>query len=199
MADRGDRDTDIEDVLDQLEELERTVDSGRERQEVRHTRRMLERLPGSNQIRKYTGRDVAEGFVGGVLFALPLLVEDGVFAIAEWFVSVSVGPVPVFLVVNVAFITSLVSGLLYYTDIRSVQERPLFGFVPRRLIGTLLISLTVAVGMMFLWGRLEVGDPTPMEALARITVIWAAAALGTVLGDILPGESDGEDLSKLTR
>ena len=111
----------------------------------------------------------------------------------------SVGPVPVFLVVNVAFITSLVSGLLYYTDVRSVQERPLFGLVPRRLIGTLLVSLTVAVGMMFLWGRLEVGDPTPMEALARITVIWAAAALGAALGDILPGESEGEDLSKLTR
>ncbi|PSP15312.1 hypothetical protein BRC62_07680 [Halobacteriales archaeon QH_10_67_13] len=63
---------------------------------------MLERLPGSNRIRKDTGRDVAEGFVGGVLFALPLLVEDGVFSISEWFVSVSAGPVPVFLVANVA-------------------------------------------------------------------------------------------------
>lgn len=197
MADRGDRDTDIEDVLDQLEELEGIVDSGRERQEVRQTRRMLKRLPGSNRIRKYTGRDVAEGFVGGVLFALPLLVEDGVFSIAEWFVSVSVGPVPVFLVANVAFIMGLVSGLLYYTDVRSVQERPLFGLVPRRLVGVLLISLTVAVGMMFLWGRLDAGDPTPMEALARITVIWAAAALGAALGDILPGESDGTDLSEM--
>lgn len=195
MADR-DSETDIDDVLEQLGELERTVDSSDERREVRRTRRMLERIPGSDRIRKYTGRDVAEGFVGGVLFSLPLLVEDGVFEIAEWFVTVSLGPIPVMLVANVAFICGIVGGLLYYTDIRSVQERLLFGLVPRRFVGVLLISLIVAAGLMFLWGRLNAEDPTTIEAVARITVIWAAAALGAALGDILPGESDGADLSE---
>ena len=38
-------------------------------QEVRRTRRMLKRLSGSSRIRQCTRRDVAEGFVGGVLFA----------------------------------------------------------------------------------------------------------------------------------
>ncbi len=97
-------------------------------QETRRTRRMLERLPGSTRIRKYTGRDIPEGFVGGVSLP-PVLVEDGVFSIAEWSVLVSAGPAPTVLVANVAVTAGPVSGLPYYTDIRSpgaaaVRARP---------------------------------------------------------------------------
>ena len=75
--------TDIADILEQLDELEAFVSSSEERKEVRRTKRMLKRVPGSKRIKKYTSRDVAEGFVGGIIFSLPLLVEDGVFEIAE--------------------------------------------------------------------------------------------------------------------
>ncbi|QSG03310.1 DUF2391 domain-containing protein [Natranaeroarchaeum sulfidigenes] len=188
-------DYDIGDVLRQLDELEGTVDSSKERQEVRRTRRMLESVPGSDRIRKYTSRDIAEGFVGGIIFSLPLLVEDGVFEIAEWFVEFTVASIPVFFVINVLFIVGLVSGLLYFTDIRNVQVRLLFGFLPKRLAAVLLISLFVAAGTMLMWGRLTAEGPSNFEMLARITVIWAAAALGASLGDILPGESSGTDIA----
>ena len=184
----------IDDVLEQLEELETTVSSSEERREVRRIKRMLEHVPGGDQIQKYTTRDVAEGFVGGIIFSLPLLVEDGVFEIAEWFVAFSVGPLPVFLAANVVFVVAIVAGLLYYTDIRDVAMRPLFGIVPRRLLAVLAISFFVAAAMMFMWGRLHEEDPTRLEQLARVTVIWAAAAFGATLGDILPGESHGSDL-----
>ncbi|MCL9814263.1 DUF2391 family protein [Natranaeroarchaeum aerophilus] len=188
-------DYDINDVLRQLDELEGTVDTSKERQEVRRTRRMLESVPGSDRIRKYTSRDIAEGFVGGIIFALPLLVEDGVFEIAEWFVEFTVASIPIFFVINVLFIVGLVSGLLYFTDIRNVQVRLLFGFLPKRLTAVLLISLCVAAGTMLMWGRLTAEGPSNFEMLARITVIWAAAALGASLGDILPGESSGTDIA----
>ncbi len=194
-TDAGADEYDMRDVFDQLETLEATVTSSEERQEVRRTKRMLERVPGGERIKKYTTRDVAEGFVGGIIFSLPLLVEDGVFEIAEWFTAVSLGPLPLFLVINVLFVVVLVSGLLYYTDIRNVQMRLLFGFVPKRLTAVLLISFLVALGTMFMWGRLHADDPTTLEAFARVTVIWAAAALGATLGDILPGESKGEDIA----
>ena len=192
-----DGDYDLEDVLDQLDRLEKSVDAADERKEVRRTKRMLERVPGSDQIRKLTSKDIAEGFVGGIIFALPLLVEDGVFEIAEWFAEVLVAGVPVFLVLNVTFIVALVGGLLYYTDIRNVQVRLLFGFLPKRLAVTLVISFLVAAVSMFVWGRLHSEDPTTLELIGRITVIWAAAALGATLGDILPGESKGEDLAEM--
>jgi len=187
----------IRDVLKQLDELEATVSSSDERREVRRTRRMLEGVPGEEYIRKYTTRDVAEGVVGGILFSLPLLVEDGVFEIADWFLTVFVGPIPVFLFVNILFITVLTAGLLYATDIREIQMRLIFGIIPKRLVTSLTISFVVALGMMVMWGRLHAEDPTLVEQFSRVTVIWAAAALGATLGDILPGESQGQDLATM--
>ena len=186
----------LEDVFEQLDELEGSVTSSEERREVRRLRGMLERVPGRERIKKYTTRDIAEGFVGGIIFALPLLVEDGVFEIAEWFVDATLGPLPIFLFVNIVFIVGITAGLLYFTDIRDVQMRLLFGFLPKRLVGALTISLLVAAGTMLMWGRLHEEDPTAVEQFSRVTVIWAAAALGATLGDILPGESEGGDLAQ---
>lgn len=189
---------DIDDIFVQLERLEATVTSEEEQREVERTRQMLERVPGSDHIRKYTTRDIGEAVVGGIVFALPLLVEDGVFEIAEWFLEITLGPVPVFLLMNVLFVVVLTTGLLYAIDFRTVRiTNPLFGLVPRRLVGVLAVSLLVAAGTMLMWGRLHAEDPTAVEQASRITVIWAAAALGAVLADILPGESQGADISTL--
>ncbi len=187
----------LADVFSQLDDLEQTVDTSEERREVRRTRRMLERIPGRDRIKKYTSRDIAEGFIGGIIFALPLLVEDGVFEIAEWFIDFSIGPLPLFLLMNIIFIISIVGGVLYFTDFRDIQVRLIFGFIPKRLTATLLISFVVAFTMMLMWGRLHEEDPTTVEQFSRVTVIWAAAALGATLGDILPGESKGQDLAEL--
>ncbi len=188
----------IDDVFSQLERLEQTVTSDTERREVERTKRMLKHVPGSDRIRKYTTRDIGEAFVGGIVFSLPLLVEDGVFEIAEWFIEVTVAQIPVFLVLNVLFVLALTTGLLYAVDIRDVKiTNPFFGLIPRRLVAVLAISFIVATMTMFMWGRLHEEDPTTVEQFARITVIWAAAALGATLGDILPGESKGEDISEL--
>lgn len=195
-------DYDIDDVFTQLERLEETVTSEEERREVERTKRMLERVPGSNRIRKYTTRDIGEAFVGGIVFSLPLLVEDGVFEIAEWFTEITLAGFPVFLAINILFVITLTAGLLYAVDFRDVQiTNPFFGIVPRRLAAVLVISFIVAAGTMLMWGRLHEGlngeSPTTYEQFARITVIWAAAALGAVLADILPGESQGEDITTL--
>jgi len=184
-----------------LDRLEETVDEPHEREKVRQTISLVERMPGShaftNRITKYTTRDIAESFVGGILLSLPLLVEDGVFDIAEWLANTLVGGVPVFLVANVLFVLVMTWGLLYFADFRDLRDsNPLFGFLPRRLVAVLTISLFVSVGTMILWGRLVEGNPTTIEAISRVTIIWAAAAFGAGLGDILPGESTGQDVSE---
>lgn len=193
---------DIDDLLDKLETLQETVDDEHERRKVTQTIALVERMPGSraftHHVRKYTTRDIAEGIVGAIIFSLPLLVEDGVFVISEWLLDVRLGRIPVFFVLNVAFIVTLVYGLLYFTDIREVRvTRPIFGVIPRRVVGILVSSFLVGAGLMFMWGRLHEDAPTSLEMLARITVIWAPAAFGATLGDILPGESKGEDIGDL--
>jgi len=197
----GPEEPDINDLLRKLDRLKDTVDEPHEREKVRQTISLVERMPGSQaftkRITKYTTRDIAESFVGGILLSLPLLVEDGVFDIAEWLADTLVGGVPVFLVANVLFVLVMTWGLLYFADFRDLQDpNPIFGFLPRRLVAVLSISLLVSVGTMILWGRLVEGNPTTIEAFARVTVIWAAAAFGAALGDILPGESTGQDVSE---
>ncbi len=197
----GPEEPDIGDLLRKLDRLKDTVDDPHEREKVRQTISLVNRMPGSQaftkRITKYTTRDIAESLVGGILLSLPLLVEDGVFDIAEWLVGTLVGGVPVFLIANVFFVLVMTWGLLYFADFRDLQDpNPIFGFLPRRLVAVLSISFLVSLGTMTLWGRLFEGGPTPLEAFSRVTVIWAAAAFGAALGDILPGESTGRDVSE---
>ncbi len=186
-------DVDVGTIRDRLEELEAVVDHPDERREVRRTIGLVDRLPASSvreRIRKFTRRDIAETFVGSILISLPLLVEDGVFDIADHFVET-----PVFLLLNAAFVVSMTAGLIYYADFRDVKvHRPLFGLVPRRLVAVLAISLLTATFMMTIWGRVG-GWAEPDVGFARVSVIWAAAAFGGALGDILPGESSGSDIN----
>ena len=191
----------IDEVLEQLDELEETVDTEAELEEVADVRQAIERLPGGafvgERIERYTTRDVAESFVGSILISLPLLVEDGVFDIADHFLAHTIAGVPVWLVANVAFVVALTWGLLYWADFRDVRNtRPVLGVVPRRLVGVLAISLFTATLTMTLWGRVD-DWADPMVAFARISVIWAAAAFGAAIGDILPGESRGTDLGDI--
>ncbi|WP_155118439.1 DUF2391 family protein [Halorubrum sp. BV1] len=196
---RAPSDPDITDLLAKLDALRDTVDDPHEREAVRQTISLVEQMPGSgaftSRITKYTSRDMAEAFVGSVLFALPLLVEGGVFEIAAWFAAVTVADVPVLLAVHIGFVLLVTAGLLYFADFRQIEVRhPILGVIPRRYAGVLLVSLLTSVVMLLLWGRLHEGDPSAVERMGRVALVWAAAAFGAGLGDILPGESQGEDI-----
>ncbi|WP_144798131.1 DUF2391 family protein [Halorubrum depositum] len=201
-ANGGLENPDINDLLAKLDALSDTVDGEHEREKVRQTISLVEQMPGSaafrTRITKYTSRDMAEAFVGSVLFALPLLVEGGVFEIAAWFAAATPRGVPVLLLAHVGFVLVLTAGLLYFADFRQIEiSHPILGVIPRRYAGILLVSLFTSLFMLSLWGRLHEGDPTALERVSRVAVVWAAAAFGASLGDILPGESQGEDINDL--
>ena len=190
----------VEELLDQLETLEATVDAPEERAEVRETMKLARRLPVgtavSRRIERYTTRDVAESVVGSVLLSLPLLVEDGVYDIADHMATTFVAGVPIFFLINLGFIVTVTAGLLYYAEFRNVAVvDPVFGVVPRRLLGVLIVSFLVSTLMMTMWGRVE-GWDDPWVALCRVSVIWAAAAFGGAIGDILPGEGSGREVGR---
>jgi uncharacterized membrane protein len=193
---------DVNDLLAKLDALRNVVDDEDEREKVRQTISLVEQMPGSaafrTRITKYTSRDMVEAFVGSVLFALPLLVEGGVFEIAAWFAGVTPGGIPVFLLVHVVFVLVMTAGLLYFADFRQIEiSHPILGVVPRRYAGILLVSLFTSVLMLTLWGRLHEGDPTALERVSRVAFVWAGAAFGASIGDILPGESKGTDIKHL--
>lgn len=147
------------------------------------------------QIKKYTTRDVAEAFVGSIVFAIPLLVEDGVFDVADYFLSFQIMQFPVFFLFNAIFVLFIVWALIYWTGPQDVQiNRPVFGILPRRVVGIAIISFITAAALMTMWGRVD-HWADPVVAIARISAVWSVAAFGAALGDILPGESSGADIN----
>jgi len=194
-ADRQSERVPIDKVFEELDDLEETVDTPEERKEVDGVRQTLENVTSrhfvGDQIEHYTVQDVAEGFIGSSLFSLPLLVEDGVFDVGDHLVSHTVFGLPVWLLGNVIFILAMTWGLLYWTDFKDVRvSDPLGGFLPRRVLGVLLISLFTATATMTMWGRVG-GWSDPALAFARVTVIWTGGAFGAALSDILSGPSSG--------
>ena len=191
-------------VVEELESLEESVDSADERRKARRIRRLGEQLYQLEQealgnveerIQRYTTRDVVEAFVGSTIFSLPLLVEGGVQEIGEHFATTLVYGVPVFFLANIAFVGVVTGGMLYYAEFREVELTFVFGVVPRRLAAVLVISFLTAAGTMALWARLDLGQP--FVAVCQVSVVWTAGAFGAGLGDILPGESEGEDVGEV--
>jgi uncharacterized membrane protein len=176
---------DLEDLLDELEELEDTVDHPEEQERVRRTMRIARRasMPGTfgRVVRGFDRHDVAEAVVGSVVFGIPMLVEGGTLEIGEF-----IAAHPPALLVTLAGTVAIVVGLLYVAEIQRVEiHRPLFGFVPRRLVGVVGVSYFTAFFMMTVWGRVDWADP--WLAIYQTSVTFSAMAIGAALGDILPG------------
>jgi hypothetical protein len=88
----------------------------------------------------------------------------------------------------------MILALAYWAGPQDVHvSRPVFGLVPRPLVGIALVSLLAATLLITMWGRVG-GWRDPVVAVARISAVWTVASFGAALGDILPGESSGDDL-----
>lgn len=175
----------VDDLLDELEVLERTVKSDEARDRVRETMRMARDLDTDGTFgRVITGfdrHDAAEALVGSVVFGIPMVIESGTLE-AGAFVSTH----PLFFVATLGFGISLVVGLLYFAEVQDVRiVNPILGVVPRRLLGVLTIAAATAVVMMTGWGR--VNWATPWLATCQCGVCFVGMAIGAALGDILPG------------
>jgi uncharacterized membrane protein len=189
----------VEALHEEFDDLEAAVDDSTDRTEVNRIREetiqaTIDTVFG-DRIQKYTSRDIAEAFVGSIFFSIPFLVEDGVFDVAEFFLSFRIGVFPIYFLANTAFVFLMILSLVYWAGPQDVKmSRPIFGFIPRRLVGTAVVSFLTAAALMTMWGR--VGNwQDPVVALARISVVWTVASFGAALGDILPGESSGADIN----
>jgi len=176
----------MERLLAEFDALAETVDSPAERERVRAARRaavVAAREAGvfGRVIRGFDRADLAEAFLGAVLFGVPMFVEGGTNEVGHHLAAH-----PLSLVGTVAGAVGLVIGILYVADIQDVRiHEPLFGVVPRRLVGVLGVSAVTAVVVMTAWGRVDWA--TPVLAVADVTVAFVPMSVGAALGDILPG------------
>ncbi|WP_203229097.1 DUF2391 family protein [Halobellus captivus] len=177
---------DLQRLLAAFDALAETVDSPTERERVRSARRAAVVAAADapvfgKVIRGFDRSDLAEAFLGCVLFGIPMFVEGGTNEVGQVLATR-----PISLVGTALGTIGLVVGILYVADIQDVRvQDPFFGLIPRRLVGILGVSFLTALVVMTAWGRVEWS--TPVLALATIVVAFVPMSVGAALGDILPG------------
>ncbi|WP_181687259.1 DUF2391 domain-containing protein [Halorhabdus salina] len=176
---------DIADLVEQLDELEDTVDSPEERERVdsvRETALSVSRQGSFGRvIAGFDRADASEALLGSVLFGIPMFVEGGTSEVGAYLATR-----PHFLVGTAGFTFALVYGILYVAEIQDVRvKKRLLGIVPHRFAGVLFIASATALVLMTMWGRLTFSEP--LVALGELAAAILPMAVGGALGDILPG------------
>ena len=176
---------DMGDLFDELQALEEVVDTPEERERVRETMETLMRVERRSFGRVISGfdrADAAEALLGSLLFGIPMFVEGGTGEVGAF-----VATHPLYFVGTLAFAVLTVVGILYVADIQDVRVRnPIFGLVPRKLLGVVLVAAVTAAVMMTAWGRVD-WAAEPWVSVCDVTVAFFPMAIGAALGDILPG------------
>ena len=181
-----DEDEELQRLLAEFDALAETVDSPEEQARVRAARNAAVLAADDDDvfgqvITGYDRADLAEAFLGSLLFGFPMFVEGGTNEVGAFLASH-----PVSLVGTVVGAVGLVVGILYVADIQDVRVyKPILGVVPRRLVGVLGASVVTALVVMTAWGRVEWSDP--VLALATVVAAFVPMSVGAALGDILPG------------
>ena len=173
------------DLVEELDELEATVDSPEERERVESVRETALSVNQQGSFgRVITGfdrADASEALLGSVLFGIPMFVEGGTSEVGAYLAAR-----PHFLLGTAGFTFALVFGILYVAEIQDVRvTNPYFGIVPRRFAGVLFIASATALLLMTMWGRLSFDEP--LVALGELATAILPMSIGGALGDILPG------------
>ncbi|WP_201289534.1 DUF2391 family protein [Halobaculum saliterrae] len=187
MSDSDDGEPTVEDLIEELETLEEVVDDTDERRKVRGAMRTARELAAPKPsvfgkvVRGFDRGDIAEAFLGSVLFGIPMLVEGGTTEVGAYLSSH-----PAYLAGTAVATILLVVGIVYVADFQDVRvHRPFLGVVPRRLVGVLGVAVLTAVVGLTAWGRIDWADPA--VALGSALVAAVPMAVGAALGDLLPG------------
>lgn len=173
----------MRDVIEDLEDLEGMVDDDEEREKVRETMQVAAEVQGLGLVGRFRRgfglRDAGETVIGGFLFGVPMIVEGGTYEIGRYIANH-----PPSLAVTILFGGSLILSILYAGGFERVSEDRLFGVVPLRLIGILGISVSLAVGLLTIWGQIDWNEP--MVAGSQAALVAIAMGVGGSVGDILP-------------
>lgn len=176
----------VSELLDELEELEEMTDDPALLDHLDDLKELASTAQGGGTfgqvIYGFDRHDVAEAFLGSLIFGIPMAVEGGTNEAGAFVATHALN-----LVLSLVGTIVLVHGILYVAQFQDVRvANPILGVVPRRLVGVVCVAFITATVLLTLWGRIDwLTDPW----LATCTVAVAAVpmSLGAALGDILPG------------
>ncbi|WP_424018755.1 DUF2391 domain-containing protein [Halorientalis pallida] len=173
------------DLLDELDEYEESLSDPARRERIQDiietATEVEEPAVFGRTIVGFDRADLMEAMLGALLFGIPMMVEGGTQEVGAF-----VATRPVYLVGTLAFAVATTVGILYVAEFQDVRiYKPILGFVPRRLLGVVGVSLLLSLVMSTAWGRVDWADP--WLAFCTCAVAFVPMAIGAALGDILPG------------
>ncbi len=173
------------DLLDELDEYEASLTDPARRQRIQEiietATEIEEPAVFGRTIVGFDRADLMEAMLGALLFGIPMMVEGGTQEVGAF-----VATRPIYLVGTLAFAVATTVGILYVAEFQDVRiYKPILGFVPRRLLGVVGVSLVLSLVMSTAWGRVEWAEP--WLAFCTCVVAFVPMAIGAALGDILPG------------
>lgn len=176
---------DLEDALETLEELEEITDSRRKRALIRRAVEAVRDAsvrPVRGVARGFGWRDLAEAFIGSVVVGIPMLAEGGTLEIGAYLAGH-----PLHLAATLVFGLAALIGLLYGTKFRRVEVvNPIFGFIPRRVVGIVTVAFLTSLLLMAGWGRVDWSEPS--VAWSQVAFVAVIMSIGAAISDILPSE-----------
>jgi len=173
------------DLFDELEDLDDHVEDDEARQQLREVKELATDMQPEGTFGRviygFDANDLAEAFLGSLLFGIPMAVEGGTNEAGAFLAGH-----PALLAGSAAATVVIVYGLLYVAQFQDVRVADAFlGVIPRRLVGVLGASTVTATLLLTAWGRISWTDPT--LAASTVAVALLPMAIGAALGDILPG------------
>ena len=136
-------------VGEAIDELEELVDSPTERAQVREARRALVRArprPFGRLRSSFGLRDAGEAFVGSFVFGVPMVVEEGTLEVGAF-----IATRPALAALTGLLGLAAVLGILRAVEFGKVEEDLLFGLVPVRLLGVIVVAAVTATALMTAW------------------------------------------------
>jgi uncharacterized membrane protein len=168
----------VEALIDELRELQQTVESPEERRVVRRTIRTLDRLTGG---RMFGLDDIAQQTVGGFVLSAPFVVTGEVWDLAAEMNWIQWG-------VTVLMVVSIGYGALYRIAQQhdAGSEESVAG-LPLRFLSLVFVSYLSVTILAFVFAAPATFDATPAITLKAISISAIFAVVGAATADSLFG------------
>jgi uncharacterized membrane protein len=165
----------LAELLEDLEAVEETVDSRRERRVIRRTIRVVGRL---SRGRMFGLDDVAQQVVGGFVLSAPFVVTEEVWSLAasmNWLQTA----------VTVAMVLAIGYGTLYRAEDRDPDAEVELAGVPLRFVSLVLISYGSVTTLALVFDAPDAFGATPLVTLKAICIGAIFGVVGAATADSL--------------
>lgn len=168
----------VEALIDELKELQQTVDSPEERRVVRRTIRTLDRLTGG---RMFGLDDIAQQTVGGFVLSAPFVVTGEVWDLAREMDWIQWG-------ITVLMVVSIGYGALYRIAQQhdANSEESIVG-LPLRFVSLVFVSYLSVTILTFVFDAPVTFGATPAVTLKAVSISAIFAVVGAATADSLFG------------